>query len=100
MSIVARVEREKDSFFTLFLQQKVLHRSQKTKEELIESRCSVSASRIAGREKISGSNLVLVGFNQGGLTSGLAAAKCGNEISKLIMVFPVLGIPEHTRDRF
>lgn len=36
MSIVARVEREKDSFFTLFLQQKVLHRSQKTKEELIE----------------------------------------------------------------
>ena len=43
------------------------------------------------------SNLVLVGFNQGGLTSGLAAAKCGNEISKLIMVFPVLGIPEHTK---
>ena len=36
MPIVARVERENDSFFTLFHQRKVLHRSQKAKEELIE----------------------------------------------------------------
>ena len=43
------------------------------------------------------SNLVLVGFDQGALASGLAAAKCGNEISKLIMVFPALSISESTK---
>ncbi len=30
-------------------------------------------------------NLVLLGFSQGGFVSGLAAAKCGNEIGKLII---------------
>ena len=43
------------------------------------------------------SNLVLVGFSQGGFVSGLAAAKCGDEIRKLIMVFPALCIPDHAR---
>ena len=42
-------------------------------------------------------NLVLLGFSQGGFVSGLAAAKCGNEIGKLIMVFPALCIPDHAR---
>ena len=43
------------------------------------------------------SNLVLLGFSQGGFVSGLAAAKCGDEIRKLIMVFPALCIPDHDR---
>lgn len=43
------------------------------------------------------SNLVLLGFSQGGFVSGLAAARCGEEISKLIMVFPALCIPDHAR---
>lgn len=46
---------------------------------------------------IDNKNLVLLGFSQGGFVSGLAAAKCGNEISKLIMVFPALCIPDHAR---
>lgn len=43
------------------------------------------------------SNLVLLGFSQGGFVSGLAATKCGDEIRKLIMVFPALCIPDHAR---
>lgn len=43
------------------------------------------------------SNLVLLGFSQGGFVSGLAAAKCGDEIKKLIMVYPALCIPDHAR---
>lgn len=42
-------------------------------------------------------NLVLLGFSQGGFVSGLAAAKCPDEISKLILVFPALCIPDHAR---
>lgn len=42
-------------------------------------------------------NLVLSGFSQGGFVSGLAAARCGEEIGKLIMVFPALCIPDHAR---
>lgn len=42
-------------------------------------------------------NLILMGFSQGGFVSGLAAAKCGDEIKKLIMVYPALCIPEHAR---
>ena len=43
------------------------------------------------------SHLVLLGFSQGGFVSGLAAARSGAEISKLIMVFPALCIPDHAR---
>ncbi|MCH5253365.1 MAG: alpha/beta hydrolase [Lachnospiraceae bacterium] len=41
--------------------------------------------------------LILIGFSQGGFVSGLTAAKCGEEIKKLIMVFPALCIPDHAR---
>ncbi|MCD8326567.1 MAG: alpha/beta hydrolase [Lachnospiraceae bacterium] len=41
--------------------------------------------------------IILVGFSQGGLVSGLAAAKPGSDIKKLIMVFPALRIPDHAR---
>ena len=46
---------------------------------------------------IDNSNLILLGFSQGGVVSGLVAAKCGNEISKLIMVFPALCISGYER---
>lgn len=42
-------------------------------------------------------NLILMGFSQGGFVSGLTAAKCGEEIKKLIMVYPALCIPDHAR---
>lgn len=41
--------------------------------------------------------LSLMGFSQGGFVSGLTAASCGEEIEKLIMVFPALCIPDHAR---
>ena len=41
--------------------------------------------------------IVLLGFSQGGFVSGLAAARCGSEIYKLIMVYPALCIPDHSR---
>ena len=42
-------------------------------------------------------NLILVGVSQGGLVSGLTAAKCKDEIKKLIMIYPALCIPDHAR---
>lgn len=42
-------------------------------------------------------NLILMGESQGGFVSGLAAAKCGEEIKKLIMIYPALCIPDHAR---
>lgn len=41
--------------------------------------------------------LILVGISQGGFVSGLTAAKCKDEISKLIMIYPALCIPDHAR---
>ncbi len=41
--------------------------------------------------------LILVGISQGGFVSGLTAAKCGNEIEKLILIYPAICIPEHAR---
>jgi len=42
-------------------------------------------------------NLILAGTSQGGLVSGLTAAKCKDEIKKLIMICPALCIPDHAR---
>lgn len=42
-------------------------------------------------------NLILAGVSQGGLVSGLTAAKCKDEIKKLIMIYPALCIPDHAR---
>lgn len=41
--------------------------------------------------------LILLGISQGGFVSGLTAAKCGEEIAKLIMIYPALCIPDHAR---
>ncbi|NMA85527.1 MAG: prolyl oligopeptidase family serine peptidase [Epulopiscium sp.] len=42
-------------------------------------------------------NIILAGISQGGLVSGLTAAKCKDEIKKLIMIYPALCIPDHAR---
>jgi uncharacterized protein len=42
-------------------------------------------------------NLILAGVSQGGMVSGLTAAKCKDEIKKLIMIYPALCIPDHAR---
>lgn len=42
------------------------------------------------------SKLVLAGFSQGGFVSGIAAAR-STDVSKLILVFPALCIPDHAR---
>lgn len=42
-------------------------------------------------------NIILAGISQGGLVSGLVAAKCKDEIKKLIMIYPALCIPDHAR---
>ena len=39
----------------------------------------------------------LLGGSQGGFVSGLTAAKLGDKIKKLIMIFPALCIPDHAR---
>lgn len=41
--------------------------------------------------------ITLCGFSQGGFVSGLAAAKLGREIERLIMVYPAICIPDHAR---
>lgn len=43
-------------------------------------------------------NLILVGVSQGGYVSGLAAAKYGEEVRKLVMIFPALCIPDDARN--
>lgn len=46
---------------------------------------------------VDNTNLILAGFSQGGLVSGLAAARCKDDINKLIMIYPALCIPDHAR---
>lgn len=41
--------------------------------------------------------LVLAGYSQGGLVSGLTAARCGDTVRRLIMISPALCIPDHAR---
>lgn len=41
--------------------------------------------------------IILMGESQGGVVAGLTAAKCGSEISALVMFFPALCIPDHAR---
>ena len=42
-------------------------------------------------------DIILMGESQGGFVSGITAAECSDEISKLIMVYPALCIPDHAR---
>lgn len=45
-------------------------------------------------EYVDRERLMLMGYSMGGFVSGLVAAKCGDEIQKLIMVYPALCIPD------
>jgi pimeloyl-ACP methyl ester carboxylesterase len=44
--------------------------------------------------------IVLVGESQGGLVSALTAAQMRNDISKLVLVFPALCIPDNWREHY
>ena len=46
---------------------------------------------------IDADNLTLLGASQGGFVSGLTAARCGDEIKNLIMIFPAFCIPDDAR---
>ncbi|MCM1064942.1 MAG: alpha/beta hydrolase [Eubacterium sp.] len=52
---------------------------------------------VKGQPSVDTGDLILMGESQGGFVSGLAAAKCGSGIKKLIMIFPALCIPDHAR---
>ena len=52
---------------------------------------------VTARPFVDADHLILVGASQGGFVSGLAAAKCGNAVKKLIMIDPVLCIPDHAK---
>ena len=41
--------------------------------------------------------VVLTGYSQGGFVAGLAAARCGDQAARLIMISPALCIPDHAR---
>ena len=42
-------------------------------------------------------NIILVGYSQGGFVSGITAARCKEDIKKLIMIYPALCIPDDAR---
>lgn len=52
---------------------------------------------VRGLEYVDDKHLVLAGVSQGGFVSGLTAARCSEEIEKLIMVCPALCIPDDAR---
>lgn len=52
---------------------------------------------VKGLDYVDGQEIVLAGVSQGGFVSGVAAARCGKEIKKLVMICPALCIPDHAR---
>ena len=50
-----------------------------------------------GRSWVDAGNVVLYGESQGGMVSGLAAARLKEKIKKLILIYPALCIPDHAR---
>lgn len=52
---------------------------------------------VTAQDYVDAENIFLLGASQGGFVSGLAAAKCGNRIKKLMMIFPAICIPDHAR---
>lgn len=45
-------------------------------------------------------NIILIGESQGGLVSALAAGELRSEISRLILIYPALCIPDNWNDRY
>lgn len=52
---------------------------------------------VKGKAFIDPENIILVGYSQGGFVSGITAARCKDEIRKLIMIYPALCIPDDAR---
>lgn len=48
-------------------------------------------------EYVDNEKIMFLGESQGGFVSGLTAAKLGEKIYKLIMIFPAICIPDHAR---
>ena len=61
-------------------------------EDLLAVKNYVQSQSFVDEKRIS-----LMGFSQGGFVSGLTAARCGDEIEKLIMIYPALCIPDDAR---
>ena len=53
-----------------------------------------------GRSDVDASRIVLIGESQGGLVSALTAAENAKDVSKLILVFPALCIPDNWNGRY
>ncbi len=49
---------------------------------------------VQGLPWIDAKRLILAGYSQGGFVSGLAAARCKDEVKRLIMISPALCIPD------
>jgi pimeloyl-ACP methyl ester carboxylesterase len=49
---------------------------------------------------VDASRIVLIGESQGGLVSALTAAKCKKDVSRLILVYPALCIPDNWNSRY
>ena len=52
---------------------------------------------VTARSYIDKEKVILMGESQGGFVSGIAAARLGDKIARLIMVYPALCIPDHAR---
>lgn len=52
------------------------------------------------RSDVDPSNIVLIGESQGGLVSALAAADMKKEISRLVLIYPALCIPDNWNKRY
>ena len=49
---------------------------------------------------VDASRIILIGESQGGLVSALTAAKCKKDVSRLILVYPALCIPDNWNSRY
>lgn len=52
------------------------------------------------RSDVDASNIILLGESQGGLVSALTASDCAKDISRLILVYPALCIPDNWKERY
>lgn len=52
---------------------------------------------VKGLSYVEARRMILAGVSQGGFVAGLTAAKRGDDICRLIMIYPALCIPDHAR---
>ncbi len=64
-------------------------------DEVSDLKAIVAHFRSQGHRQV-----VLIGESQGGLVSALTAADLGDDVSRLVLVFPALCIPDNWRERY